>query len=79
MNFKVFELILVLLFLPPQGVSASLLTPKALVAFNGSLRAPGNAGLKHMSPRLTVDFPQDHEPSWIGIVMPSLAGRKFFF
>lgn len=50
MKLKLFELILVTLFLSPQGVSASLLTPKALVAFNISLQAPGNVGLKEMAP-----------------------------
>lgn len=79
MTFKLFGLILVVLVLPPQGVSASLLAPKALVAFNGSLQASGNVGLKEMSPRSAVDFPQVCEPSWIGMVMPSLAGRKFCF
>lgn len=36
-KLKLFEQILIILFLPPQGVSASLLTPKALVAFSGKL------------------------------------------
>lgn len=32
-----------------------------------------------MCPILDMDFVQDHKPSWIGMVMPSLAGRKLFF
>lgn len=79
MKFKLFELLLVVLVLPPQGVSASLPTPEALMAFNGSLQAPWNVRLKETSPRSAVDSPQDHEPSWVGMVMPSLAGRKFYF
>lgn len=55
-EIKLFELILVVLFLPPQGVSASLLTPKALVAFNGSLQAPGNVGLKKNVPQVSYGF-----------------------
>lgn len=79
MAFKLFELntILVVLVLPPQGVSASLPTPEAVVAFNGSLQAPGNVGLRELSPSSAGEFPQDHDPSWTGMVMPSLAGRKF--
>ena len=55
-KFKLFELTLITLFLPPQGVSASLPTPKALAACNGELQSQGNVGLKENVPQFSCGF-----------------------